>query len=308
MSVGEILDRAISTFVRRFIPVFAIIAIAAIPTALLQLTAEPALAHLNDLVGQLSRLPPGDTYGRNHLLLYGFSDVNFGSIAAVFLIGPIVLYPFARTALIVYANAAVAGVPVTIAAAFRPALARWLPQNIVALTFVVFGTVAFVVIVVFLAVLLLLITVAAGGRNAIVGTGAIIVGVPCLFAAIVAYALLNVAWELASISVAIEDPNPFRAIGHGLRRTFDRQLRRRTLGVALAYVAIELIGTAALAGAGALLATLTHVRVVNDLATAIAQIVIIGVLAMFMVAYARDVRLRREGLDLLLAARDGTPP
>jgi hypothetical protein len=41
--------------------------------------------------------------------------------------------------------------------------------------------------------------------------------------------------------------------------------------------------------------------------SAIGQIVIAGVLGVFMVVYARDVRLRREGYDLLRAASEPAP-
>lgn len=307
MTIGEILDRAISTYVRRFVPLFVILAITVVPAALIQLLAAPAVGHMNALFAQMNQLPVSDSVNRNRLLAQALGSFNAGTFAAVFVVGPVLLYPFSRTALIVFANAVLDGTPVSIATAFRAALRRWLPQNVTALAFLVIVGAAFLALIVAYAIVIVLVFLAASHQRMVAGAAAVIVTIPFLLAVFALYALLNVAWELASVSVALEEPNPFRSIGNGLRRTFDRSLRRRTIGVSLAYLAIELIGMSALIAAGTLLASLLHQQLVSDVFSAVAQILISGVLATFMVVYSRDVRLRREGSDLLLAASEPPP-
>ena len=135
----------------------------------------------------------------------------------------------------------------------------------------------------------------------------LIVMIPFALVLLLGFALVNVAFELSSVSVALEENNPIRAMGNGWRRAFDRALRRRTIGVALAYAAVELVGSTALLAVSALLQALTHVALLQAVVSAIGQIVIAGVLGVFMVVYARDVRLRREGYDLLRAASEPAP-
>ena len=78
---------------------------------------------------------------------------------------------------------------------------------------------------------------------------------------------LNVAVAVALVSVVVEDANPLRAVDHALQRTFDSK--------------VPAVDLACVWGGGLLLTPL--------------------VLA-FMLLYARDVRVRREGTDLLRAA------
>jgi hypothetical protein len=307
MSIGEILDRAISTYVRRFIPLFAILAITVVPTALFQLMAAPGIEHMNALFAEMNRLPVSDMLDRNRLLTQALGSLNFGALSAMFIVGPVLLYPFSRTALIVFANAVLDDAPVTIATAFRASVGRWLPQNVTALGYLVIAAVAFFIVIVAYVIVILLVFLAASRQSVVAGTAAIIVSIPFFLFMFVLYALINVAWELSCVSVALEEPNPVRAIGNGLRRSLDPALRRRTIGIALAYLAIEVIGIGALAGAGAFVGSLLHQQFVSEVFSAGAQIVITGVLSTFMVVYSRDVRLRREGSDLLLAASEPPP-
>ena len=58
-SIGEILDRAIAIYVPRCLPLFIILAIVALPIALIQSAASPGFSHTIDLFQQLSKVPPG---------------------------------------------------------------------------------------------------------------------------------------------------------------------------------------------------------------------------------------------------------
>ena len=59
------------------------------------------------------------------------------------------------------------------------------------------------------------------------------------------------------------------------------------------------------AAVGLILAALTHVPPVSFAILGLGQILVEGLLAVFVVVYATDIRVRREGLDLV--AMTGSP-
>jgi hypothetical protein len=306
-SIGEILDRAIATYIRRFLPLFIILAVIAVPIAIAQTLAQPGMSQTAGLFTQLLKLPPGDTAGRARLL----ADIQHNGVAPT---GPVLLMylvqflfvPLANTALIVFVAQTVDGIAVSVASAYRVALTRWVPQLAVAVGF--FAVAIVIGIGVFIVALIG--GLAIGGVSLFSKAAALVIGVILLLAfigvMIALTALGNVAWLMASISVATEDPNPVRAIGRGLRRTLDRTLIKRTLGAALAVIALDWFGTLALLAAGSALMLAVHVELLYTVIASGGGIVIGGLSTVFILFYMRDVQLRREGSDLLLAA--SAPP
>jgi hypothetical protein len=306
-AIGEILDRAIATYVRRFVPLFVILALIGVPVGIFGALASPGLTHVFQMFNQISALPPGDLAGRTKVL----NDFNRaaapGGLLALFYLLEFAFYPLARTALVIFAAQTLDGAAPTVGTAYRAALARWLPQLAVGIAFVAIGTVFAIVFAVTGAfVALAVFAVALLSRIAGIVAG-VALGIAVVAAVIVVVAMTYTAWLMASVSVSIEDPNPVRAVGRGLRRTFDRPLLRRTLGVALAVVAIDWFGSLALLTFSAAVEYFTHVTLLYAIVTACAAILLDGVRTIFVLIYMRDVKLRREGTDLLLAAAAPSP-
>jgi hypothetical protein len=306
-SIGEILDRAIATYVRRFVPLFVILALIAIPVGIAGIAAQPSLTHLIEVINQMSALPPGDAIGRARVM----HDLNryvapTGWLGLFYLI-ELIVYPLARTALIVFAAETLDGGAPTIAAAYRSALRRWLPQVIVALAFIGIA----LLIGVGLAITGGVAALAVFAVTLVSRIVAIVAGIAIalvLFALmIVVVALGYIAWLMASVSVAVEDPNPVRAIGRGLRRTLDRPLLKRTLAVALAVVALDWFGSLAILSFAGLVEYFTHITLLYAIIAVCAGILLDGLRTLFVLIYMRDVQLRREGSDLLLAAAAPSP-
>jgi hypothetical protein len=302
-SIGEILDRAIATYVRRFVPLFAILAFIAIPAGILAAFTSPSFTHLIETFNQIAALPPGDTIGRTRALeAFNHSAAAPGGIVALFYLVEFIFYPLARTAMIVFGAQTLDGETPTIGSAYRAALQRWLPQLVVGLAFIGIGLVLGVVFIITGALATLaVVVVGLVSRLAAIVAGSLIALV-VLAAVIVIVALVYIAWLMAGVSVAIEDPNPVRAIGRGLRRTLDRPLLKRTLGVALAVVALDWFGSIAIISFAGLVEYLTHAMLLYGILAACAGILLDGVRTIFVLIYMRDVQLRREGSDLLLAA------
>ena len=306
--IGETLDRAISVYVRHFVPLFAILAIVTVPVAIVQALTQPDLSSLIREVGQSAALPAGDVAGRARLARELGATGPASAWSALIILLSAVFSPLAATALIRFVSAVVAGAPLTVGAAYRGALARWLPQLVVGVAFV--GLTFVVTFAIGLAAVLLFVVVAliaAGSKGAAAIVGVVIfLGVGLVFAIVAAPIYL--AWQQAAVSIAIEETNPVRAIGNGLRRTFDRRWFRRSLLVALAIGAISVISGIAFLTVGALFEVVFHVGPLAVLIASLGQIATQGLVLVFVVLYARDVRIRREGVDLLFAAGDAPQP
>jgi hypothetical protein len=301
-SIGEILDRAIATYVRRLLPLFVIVALVAIPAGILGAFASPSFTHVFAAINQMSTLPPGDTLGRERIMheLSGYGRP--AGFVALFYLFELLLYPLARTALVIFAAQTLDGLAPTIASAYRAAVGRWLPQLMVTIGFIGFALVLGLGFAIAggLAALALF-ALGLGSRAAAIVAG-VVLALMVFAGLIVVVAFAYTAWLMASVSVAIEDPNPVRAIGSGLRRTFDRPLLRRTFAVALAVVALDWFGSLAIISFAGLAEYFTHVTVLYAVIGACAGILLDGLRTVFVLLYMRDVQLRREGSDLLLAA------
>jgi hypothetical protein len=288
--------------VRRCLPLFAILAVFAIPVALLQVATQPGLAHVMDTLNRLLTLPPADTLDRARIMRDFNRSMAPGGGVALFYAVEILVYPLARTALVVFAARTLDGVPVTVATAYRDALPRWAPQIFVSLAFIGIAL-ALGVAFFFTAGCAVLAIVVVGllSRPAAIALG-VVAGLALIVATIVVVALAYIAWLMASVSVAVEDANPVRAVGHGLRRALDRSLRRRNATVALAVLALDWFGSIAFIAFGAVAAYLTRIDLLYAVTAAFAGILLDGLRTVFVLIYMRDVQLRREGSDLLLAA------
>ncbi len=108
-------------------------------------------------------------------------------------------------------------------------------------------------------------------------------------------------YELASVAVVTELANPMNAISTALRRAFGRGMKRRTIVGGLVVFAVSQVGTLPLLALGALAATTTHVDALYFAIIGAGSVVLEGLVAAFVIVFAVDVRVRREGLDILAA-------
>lgn len=307
-SIGEILDRAISTYIRRWIPLFVIVALISVPVAIVDSFISPGITHLTDMLTKLAQVPRGHTAETQRILRdFQLGTKANGMLAVVYLL-QFLLGPLAETALIIFAAALLDHAPTTIGAAYRHAIGRWFPQIVVSISylFIVF------VLTVVLVIAAILVGLAVAGVWALSHVTAIVLGVVAGIVAFAAFiflaALGNVAWLMSTVSVATEAPNPFRAVGSGLRRTFDRTTFKRTIAIAFTILAITWFGSLVFTAFATAMAFAVHLDVVASLATAAGGIIISGVCLLLVLEYLRDIRLRREGADLLLLATGPSLP
>jgi hypothetical protein len=301
-TVGDLLDRTFALPGGFWLRLFALLAPAALAVALLQLAADPVLAPFFAVVSRLIALPPGAAAERMRLTAeLTHAVAPSGWVVALFL-SQLVLFPLAQTAAFVFVAGTLAGRPPAIAAAYRAALPR-LPAQIAVL-------IAFVLMAWLLAMPLGLIAVAGivstYAVTSLSHAGGAVLGL-LFFAAFGAAVVLAVsagyfAWLMASASVATENAGPRRAIEGGIRRVSDPALRRRTLAVAPVLVGANWLALLTLDSLAGVLASAVHADALLVLIPALAGVGIDGVRIAFVQIYVDDVRLRREGTDLLAAS------
>jgi hypothetical protein len=307
LGIGEILDRAVTLFVRHFAVLVLILALVVIPVAIVQYAAAPSTAGVFSDLQRMLMLPPGHVQEQREILREISQKSRLGTLGAVLILVSLIVQALSMTACVIAVAQSYAGRMPSVREVYREALRRWLPQ--LAALVIITGFVFVITFALVFAILVLAIAIGAIARlspvaGAIVGIPIALVVVATLFAAFV---LLSCAAQLTLVAIALEDPNPIRGIAAGLRRTFGKALIWRSLLVGTITSTVSLIGTFMLIALAVGLSALTHVSALYPVIVAVGSVALSALLNTFIVVYATDVRVRREGYDLALAAGGSSP-
>jgi hypothetical protein len=301
LGAGELLDRAVTLFVRNFVPIVIVIAVVVVPIFIFQAIVAPKAGHVFTDIGRVfsSMGNKGATESAAAALTRdsGSNGLTF-LLFAVSSIGRLLMW----SAIIALVAAAYGGSRITLGQAYRIGVQRWLPQLVVALTFLVIGLVTIVPLVIGYVLLLVLIGILAAVNQPI---AAAVVGVAGGLIVLAGFAVV-LSWvfmmyELAAVAVVTETANPVEAIGTALRRGFARGTRVRTIVGGLVVFVVSYAGSLPLLAVGATLTALTHVDVLYFAIVGVGSVLLEGIVAAFVVVFAVDVRVRREGFDIIAA-------
>jgi hypothetical protein len=297
IGVGQLLDRAVSGYVGVFLPIVAILAIEAVPAAV-----------LTAFGGEPSRVPvPFAPAGRTTATVSVPDRANIAAgvhILLAVLAGSLIAL-FTRSAAVIFIDGICEGRVLTIGASLRRALPRWLPQVGLALIFVVLYVVVVVAIV-----LVFVIAVGVLGFVAQAVHVPTLISVPLGVIAIVIVLIIALAlsfagllvYELAMVAVALDDGGPWRVFSSAVAAVFDRRAWRSTLAVAASLFALSLLGSVLSIALGGITLALTHVVLLQVVLQAVVAVLLGGLVQWFIVLYARAVRERRSGDDLIRLA------
>ena len=305
LGAGEMLDRAITLFVRRFAAIVAVLAVVSVPIVVLQAIVSPHAAHVFGDMGRLIAAAGNPVASREAADAIARDD-RTGPLSVIVLFGASVVRTLMWCALVTLLAAAYAGVQTTVGEAYRFALRRWFPFILVSLTFLVVGGFAALPIV----IMYVLVLLAVVGLAALHYTVALVIvgvlGVLLVFAvAAVVGSLVFMAYELAAVAVVTETANAAEAIGIGMRRAFAPGMKRRTLIGGLVVLLVSQAGALPLIGLAAVLTAVTHIDALYFAVLGAGGVLLDGIVAAFVVVFAVDARVRREGFDLVLP---DTPP
>jgi hypothetical protein len=298
LGAGEILDRAVTLYVRRFVVIVSVLAVVIVPLLLIETLVAPGQTRIfADLAGMVQA--GGDPGKVREATAAMMRDSRWTGPLMAFNLGAIVVRVLMWNALLAVVASAYRDLRTGLGEAYGRAVRRWLAQLAVGLVYVAFGAIAAVpLLLAYLAVIVAVVGVALARSVALtVGVGTIL-GLALLVVAVAVMAWLLMAYELAAVAVITETGNPVTAVETALRRAFGRATRWRTVLAGLALLAVIYGGAIPVAAVAAVAGTLAHQPVLTMAITAVGNIVLEGLTAAFVVVFAFDVRVRREGVDL----------
>ena len=305
LGAGELLDRAVTLYVRRFVAIATVLALITVPLLLLQALVAPGAFRVGGDLLDIMRAG-GNAAKSSDVLARMVRDTQFTGPAAAVTLGGMLVRLLMWNALVAVIAGAYAGIAVSPGAAYALALRRWLPQLLVGLAFFVLAVVALIPVgVLYVAIIAAVVGLTVAKLQIAAIVLGILLGLAFIGLLFAVLAWLLMAYELASVAVVTESPSPVGAVASGLRRAFGRGTRWRTLIAGLAYLALVYGASIPAATVGLLLGALTHQPLLAAAVSAVASVLVQGLLGAFVVVYATDVRVRREGLDL--AALAGAP-
>ncbi len=301
LSAGELLDRSLTVLAAHWVTILVVVAIAQLPLAIIDILYARSLNGLAALM---------QTTNAQHISPFPAILASLGGtqavtgFASVFVLTLVILAPLSFAAVIYATSRSYDGEPVELGGAvgfgFRRGPALILNGIVLGVCVGIASVIGFAVIL----LLSILVGFAAGlfsGGNARV-TAAIIGVVVGVFAAVVVFVFIAALWVFlgtASVTAVLETPNPFTVIARSSGRIFNRReiLRTILLGFALGFVTLVLYGIGALVSTAAL--SVTHLDALQAIIMRVLTIALTAFQYVFITLYYRDVRLRREGEDVL---------
>ncbi len=296
LGFGEIFDRAVTLYIRNFIPFAAIVAVLIVPLAILQYLVDVASQPQIDLMMRIfthlgSRQPP---------ITQGPMLFNSPASVAAYILLLLLTYfvwPFALNAVAVGVARLYRSRAVEFRACYEAVLHRWLQilgmiglDALVLMGWyvgVVFAIVAFAFVVGALA----LAGPFIGGFFGVVLAGvALCVLIPSIL-------LLLVALTFGMYATVIEEQPVVASLVLGFGRVVNRAEFWRALLFAIAAGAV-ILGTSAMFGAVGLLAAIAHLPLLQSAIESLTRAVVAPFAAVLLAVYYFDVRIRREAFDL----------
>ena len=301
LGAGELLDRAVTLFVRDFVPIVTVLAVVIVPIVMLQALVAPKSGQVFTDLGRV--FSAAGNRGATEAATAALSrDGGSSSLSFLLLAVSGVARLLMWSAIIALVATAYAGSRITFGQAYRVGLQRWLPQLVVALTFLVLGLVTAVPLFIAYLLVAILIGVLAGLNQFIVAAvvGAVL-GLSVLAVFAVALSWVLMLYELAAVAVVTETANPIEAVGIALRRGFGRGTRVRTIVGGLVVFVVSQAGSLPLIAVAVTLTALTHIDVLYFAVLGVGSVLLEGLVSAFVVVFAVDVRVRREGFDIIAA-------
>ncbi len=299
LGFGELFDRAVTLYVRNFVPFSLIVLIVMIPNAIAQYSMQAqSLAQISTLL----KGGVGASTSTDPLAVY--SSGSFGFAMLMLLIFFLCL-PFMFNAVALGVARLYSGQPVDLRACYGRALRRFWPTV---------GLVVMAVLIFFGAIMGMGLMV---GLVAAVGIGIGMLGkvfavlgvviVVVLYLALIGMAILiSIALGFAMLAVVIEEKSVFDSIGAGFSRVFTRGEIGRAMFYALASLAIS-IANLLIVYAVMGLAIFLHQPWLVTLENVVVTTAIYTYSTILFAVYYYDVRIRREGLDLASALESLVP-
>ena len=292
LGFGEIFDRAVTLYIRNFLPFAAIVAVLIVPLAILQyvldLSSQPEFdAMLRILIHpKLASTTPIPSIFNSPLTIVVFAVLLFATYA---------VWPFALNAVAVGVARLYRNRPVEFRACYEIVLRRWLQVvamiGIDLLILLCWYVIVFIVVMIFAGILSYF---AFGAGAVFVG---VLIGLIGFLVLLPSLAPILVSLTFAMYSTVIERRPVIESVGLGFERVFNRAEFWRALLFSLAAFAVMFAGSTIFGFIG-LIAAVAHLPLLQALIESLARAVITPFAVVLLAVYYFDVRIRREAFDL----------
>lgn len=294
LGFGEIFDRAITLYVRNFIPFAGIVSVVIVPMAVLQYFYDKSVAPQFDQMFKILSHPSAPVHQAPPAGIFS-SPFTFALFIAVIGVAYLI-WPFALNACAVGIARLYRNRPVEFGACYRTSLRRWAPVvGLLMLELVIFimWYLAFIVLTVMMVLFATLVARGSIALGVMVGIVAFVV----ILAALLVLAPLFVALTFAMNAIVIEDRGVFASLATGFSRVFNRHEIWRSLLFSISAVLVLLMGSS-LIGIVALVAVYYHQYMIEVVISAVFRAAVTPFSIVLMAVYYFDVRIRHEGYDL----------
>ncbi len=301
LTIGEILDRAVTLYIRNFTPLTLIMLFALIPTSLARYyTMQNSMAFYGTLLQQISGTP-GHKASPTKINKAFESSPAVGAASVAALVFTIFVLPFANVGIALGVAMVYDARRVDVRLAFLGALRRWpavllmgVFEMLAILVWGVAGGLIFGILAVF------------GVAVGIALPGLRVAGILLLALALLAWLLTFVPLLLAVLlsfcAIGIEHLPAPRAFVQGLARTYSRAHFKRTFLVSLAFLAIQVGSVVVVIAGEAISYLILKSAVFETVVTTLLSMVSAAFLSVVVAVYYYDLRVRLEGLDLRISA------
>jgi hypothetical protein len=283
-SIGELLDRGVRLYLRRFAPLFVPVAVVALLVLALTLTFDP-VPRFDVFVRALFPQQVFAAAGFEPLVPWPahLAKIAVMSLAAI----------FEASIAIVLVHGVLTGAMPTLRAAVCRALARLL---ITAGVTVLLGLIALIIGAGVLIVIAVPLVIASRLIGPIGTVGLAVAYALAIGAGIVLLAFVQLAWFLSLVMVLTESTGLLTAFEGGWSETFARGGLRRSFGAGLTIVAIGIGAAVAGDATGGLIELVPGMNLVSNVPTTISDIITCGLQTTFAVLYRDDLQARRAAL------------
>ncbi|HYL27308.1 MAG TPA: hypothetical protein VEW74_05695 [Candidatus Nitrosotalea sp.] len=294
LGFGEIFDRAVTLYLRNFVPFAGIVMVLVVPLAILQYIIDRNTQPQFDMMIRIFQHP--EVARDEQMPSYFSSPAMVLAFVAVFIL-TYAVWPFVLNAVAVGVARLYRGRPVEFRACYAVALARWKQiLGVVAVEFLVIIGWYMVTVVIALVIVLgaVLLGTAAPQIAVLLGVIAVLV---VLILMLPVLAPLVVALTFSMYATVIEERPVMESVRLGFARVFNRTEFWRALLLSIATGAIVL-GASTTFSALSIVAAIFHLTALRAIIETIPQLVISPFGIVLLAIYYFDVRIRREAYDL----------
>ena len=296
LSIGEIFDRAIALYVRNFVLFTLMVLTVILPLGIVQYALSPAQTTILQRDIQILQHPPTPSRGKVAPAAFPFTPAQFATLGALLLLS-LLLLPIATNTVALGVASLYAGRTPELRACFATVLRRW-PRlmGVVALEVAAFGAayVGGVTAIMLAAVIGVLLARVAIAAAVVLG----ILAVLALLAWLLLIVMMLLSASFALFGVTMENLSVVPAFTAGMTRIFNRVGFKRSIGMGLAYFALDFgVGIVSFTASALFLLVLKSPILQVAVATVV-NAVLTAFLTVLLAVFYYDVRIRREGFDL----------